>query len=120
SDHRGALVPVSELVTITETVGPAQISRDNTRRRITVGINVRGRDIESVVRDVQTALADFDLPPGYNITYGGDFENLQRAKDRLIIAVPVSLALIMLFLFLAFGKMRYALLIFVAVPLSAI
>lgn len=118
---QGQLVPVAELATIRESEGPAQISRDDTRRRITLGINVRGRDVESLVRDVQERLNErLDLPPGYYITYGGDFENLQQAKDRLTIAVPVALLLILVLLYFAFGSFRYAFLIFVAVPLSAI
>ena len=115
------LVPVSELARVTEAVGPAQISRDDTKRRVTLGINVRERDVESLVKEVQTVLTEnLVLPPGYYITYGGDFENLQQAKRRLVIAVPVALLLILVLLYFAFGSFRYALLIFVAVPLSAI
>lgn len=115
------LVPVSELANVKEAVGPAQISRDNTKRRVTLGINVRGRDIESLVQEVQTRLdQQLDLPPGYYITYGGDFENLQKAKQRLMIAVPIALLLILVLLYFAFGSFQYAVLIFMAVPLSAI
>ncbi len=120
-DAGGKLIPVSELATVQEAVGPAQISRDDTRRRVTLGINVRERDIESMVQDVQEVLdRALELPPGYYITYGGDFENLRQAKARLGIAVPVALLLILVLLYFAFGSFRYALLIFVAVPLSAI
>ena len=74
-----------------------QISRDNTFRRTYVGVNTRGRDVESVVNDIQEKLdAELDLPPGYYITYGGEFENLQRAKSRLMIVVPIALFLIFL------------------------
>ncbi|HEY9489999.1 MAG TPA: efflux RND transporter permease subunit, partial [Chryseosolibacter sp.] len=117
----GTMIPVSELAEVKESVGPAQISRDDTKRRVTLGINVRGRDIESLVQEVQSALSQqLELPPGYYITYGGDFENLQQAKQRLMIAVPIALVLILVLLYFAFDSFRYALLIFVAVPLSAI
>ncbi len=117
----GRLVPVRELANVKESVGPSQISHDNARRRIIVGINVRGRDVESVVNDVQEKLrSSLDLPPGYYITYGGDFENMKKAEQRLVIAVPVALSLILVLLYFAFGSLRHALLIFAAVPLSAI
>lgn len=117
----GNLVPVSELASVKEAIGPAQISRDDTRRRITLGINVRERDIESLVEEVQQNLEQqLDLPAGYFITYGGDFENFQRAKSRLQIAVPVALAMIFVLLYFAFSSFKYAFLIFLAVPLSAI
>lgn len=117
----GQLIPLAELATAEETAGPAQISRDDARRRITVGINVRGRDVENVVEDIQSRLNEkLMLPAGYYVRYGGDFENLQHAKQRLSIAVPVALVMILMLLYFAFGSIRYALLIFVAVPLSAI
>ena len=116
----GQLIPVIELAHVKETLGPAQISRDDTKRRVTLGINVRGRDIESLVMEAQKKLSRLELPPGYYITYGGDFENLQQAKQRLMIAVPIALLLIVVLLYFAFGSFRYAMLIFVAVPLSAI
>ncbi len=117
----GRLVPVSELTQMNESVGPSQISHDNARRRIVVGINVRGRDVEGVVSDVQERLREsLDLPPGYFITYGGDFENMKQAEQRLMIAVPVALLLILVLLYFAFKSLRHALLIFAAVPLSAI
>ncbi len=120
-DSYGQLVPIAELVSVTESVGPAQISRENARRRITLGINVRGRDIESLVNEVQIALGDkLDLPPGYHITYGGDFENLKKAKQRFMVTIPIVLMLIVILLYFAFGSFRYAFLIFAAVPLSAI
>lgn len=120
-NSRGQLIPVTELAQVKEAIGPAQISRDDTKRRVNLGINVRGRDVESLVNEIREKLtAQISLPPGYSITYGGDFENLQKAKERLIIAVPVALMLILVLLFFAFGSFKYALLIFVAVPLSAI
>ncbi|HEY8510585.1 MAG TPA: CusA/CzcA family heavy metal efflux RND transporter [Cyclobacteriaceae bacterium] len=117
----GQSVPVSELAYVKETVGPAQISRDNARRRITLGINVRNRDVESLVNEVRATLNEkLSLPPGYYFEYGGDFENLQQAKKRLQVAVPIALALIVVLLYFAFGSFKYALLIFLAVPLSSI
>lgn len=120
-DGQHRLIPVSAVATATESLGPAQVSRDDTRRRVTLGVNVRGRDVESVVQDLQARLeARLDLPPGYFITYGGDFENLQQAKKRLSVAVPVALLMIVVLLYFAFGSFKYAFLIFAAVPLSAI
>ncbi len=117
----GQLVPVTELAQVKEAVGPAQISRDNTKRRVTLGINVRERDVESLVNEIQSKLSEqLRLPPGYYITYGGDFENLQQAKQRLSIVVPLALVLILVLLYFTFGSFKYAFLIFVAVPLSAI
>jgi cobalt-zinc-cadmium resistance protein CzcA len=117
----GMPVPVSELAYVREAVGPAQISRDNARRRITLGINVRNRDVETLVNEVRATLdRELSLPPGYYFAYGGDFENLQQAKKRLQVAVPIALTLIVVLLYFAFGSFKYALLIFLAVPLSSI
>lgn len=118
---KGLPVPLSELATLNIVDGPSQISRENTKRRITVGVNVRNRDIASLVAEIESELTDkLDLPPGYTITYGGQFENLVNARNRLMIAVPVALALIFILLYFAFGSFKYAGLIFTAVPLSAI
>ncbi len=121
---RGAndrLVPLSEVAEVVENESPMLISRESARRFINIGVNVRNRDVASLVKDIQSRLtADLELPPGYEIRYGGQFENLQSARQRLFIAVPVALALIMLLLYLAFGSFRDALVIFVAVPLAAI
>ncbi len=117
----GQTIPLSEVATVSYAEGPMQISREKARRRINVGINVRNRDIASLVADVETALnAQLRMPPGYSIEYGGQFENLQQAKGRLYIAVPAALLLIFVLLYFAFGQLRYALLIFTAVPLAAI
>jgi len=117
----GSSVPLSELASLDYTEGPMQISRENARRRINIGINVRNRDVASLVADIEQRLnAELNLPPGYTIAYGGQFENLEKASRRLSIAVPVALALIFFLLFFTFGKVKYALLIFTAVPLSAI
>ncbi|MEC3964154.1 CusA/CzcA family heavy metal efflux RND transporter [Flagellimonas halotolerans] len=117
----GGKIPMSELAEITHQKGAAKISRDDTQRRIVVGINVRNRDLQSVVDDVQLLVDEnITLPPGYIITYGGQFENLQNAKARLLIAVPIALLLIFIMLYFAFGSVKEALLIFSAIPLSAV
>ncbi|MBG50189.1 MAG: CusA/CzcA family heavy metal efflux RND transporter [Pseudozobellia sp.] len=117
----GNKVPLSELADISYQKGAAKISRDNTRRRIVVGINVRDRDLQSVVDDVQTLIENnLELPTGYYITYGGQFENLQSAKSRLLIAVPIALVLIFILLYFAFKSVKEALLIYSAIPLAAV
>ena len=114
-------VPLGELAEITVKDGPAQISREAGKRRITVGLNVRGRDVQGVVEDIQAILnKQLPLPPGYYITYGGQFQNLVEAKQRLSIAVPVALLLIFVLLYFTFGSLKESLLIFTAIPLSAI
>ena len=114
-------IPLSELADITYTTGPAKISRDDTKRRVVVGINVRNRDLQSVVDDVQKIIdSKLKLPAGYSITYGGQFENLQSAKARLMIAVPIALVLIFVLLYFAFNSTKDALLIYSAIPLSAV
>lgn len=117
----GHTVPLSALVNVENVEGPSQISRDNTMRRVAIGVNVRESDIASVVGGIQQVFNEhIQLPPGYRVEYGGDFENLQNATARLLIAVPVALALILVLLFMAFGSIKYSLLIFSAIPLSAI
>ncbi|WP_288427080.1 CusA/CzcA family heavy metal efflux RND transporter [uncultured Spirosoma sp.] len=117
----GQQVPLAELATIRYENAPMQISRDNARRRITIGINVRGRDVESLVGEMKAVLdKDVPLPAGYSYTFGGQFENLVKAKGRLGIAVPLALVMIGLLLFLTFNSVSQALLIFTAIPLSAI
>lgn len=117
----GGQIPLAELADIRTEEGPLQISRDQARRRITVGLNVRGRDVASVVEEVRSKLEkQLPLPAGYHYTYGGQFENLVQAKERLAVAVPVALLLIMVLLYFSFRSLGLALLIFTAVPLSAI
>ena len=117
----GQQVPLAELATIRYENAPMQISRDNARRRITIGINVRGRDVESLVGDMKAILEkEVPLPAGYSYTYGGQFENLVKAKERLAVAVPLALVMIGLLLYFTFGSGIQALLIFSAIPLSAI
>lgn len=117
----GDKVPLSQVAKIEFRDAPAQVSRDDGKRRVYVGFNVRNRDVESVVKDVQKILDEkLKLPPGYYTTYGGQFQNLKEAKDRLSIAVPVALALILVLLFFTFRSVKQTLLIFSAVPFSAI
>ena len=117
----GSALPLSELATISYRKGPAKISRDDTKRRIVVGVNVRNRDLESVVKDVQNIInKQIKLPTGYSITYGGQFENLNSARARLMIAVPIALLLIFVLLYFAFGSVKDALMIYTAIPLSAV
>lgn len=117
----GGKVPLRELATISYQKGAAKISRDDTRRRLVVGINVRNRDLQSVVDDVQKLInQNIKLPVGYSITYGGQFENLQSAKNRLFIAVPIALVLIFILLYFAFNSVKEALMIYTAIPLAAV
>jgi cobalt-zinc-cadmium resistance protein CzcA len=117
----GNQLPLREFAEITYTKGPAKISRDNTKRRIVVGVNVRNRDLESVVEDVQQIISsEISLPVGYTVDYGGQFENLRTAKDRLIIAVPVALILIFVLLYFAFNSVKEALLIYSAIPMATV
>ncbi|WP_282180312.1 CusA/CzcA family heavy metal efflux RND transporter [Maribacter stanieri] len=117
----GGKVPLTELAEISYKKGAAKISRDDTKRRTVVGVNVRNRDLQSVVDDVQQLIKEkVKLPAGYTITYGGQFENLQSARDRLIIAVPIALVLIFALLYFAFKSVKEALIIYSAIPLAAV
>ncbi len=118
---KGGSVPLAELAEIIETEGPLQISRDNARRRIVVEFNIKGRDTGSVVTDGQKLLSSrLSLPPGYYATWGGTFENQERAMQRLLLIVPVTLALVYLLLFLTFQSLRYSSLIMLNLPLALI
>ncbi len=117
----GDQIPLNQLAEVEIKEGPNQIQREDARRRIIVGFNVRGRDVESIVNELQTKVeTQIKFPAGYYVTYGGAFENLNAAKQRLSIAVPVSLALIFLMLYFAFNSVKHSLLIYSAIPLSAI
>lgn len=117
----GSQIPLKEVANISYQPGPMQISRDNTNRRTYVGINVRGRDIKSLVEEIQQKLdAQLDLPPGYYIRYGGAFENLERASKRLQIVVPIALGLIFLLIFFALKSFKQSMMIYMAIPLAAI
>ena len=117
----GVAVPLDQVAEIGIQEGPNQVQREDAKRRITVAFNVRDRDVQSVVQEVQSkAEKTIALPAGYYVKYGGQFENLVEAKDRLMIAVPIALLLILLILYFSFGSLRYGLLIYTAIPLSAI
>jgi cobalt-zinc-cadmium resistance protein CzcA len=117
----GLQIPLSQVAEIKMELGPAQISREDGKRRIVVGFNIKGRDVASVVADIQKVLIEkVRLPEGYYYTYGGTFENLKAASKRLMIALPVALALIFMLLYLTFGSAKQALLIYTAIPMSAI
>jgi cobalt-zinc-cadmium resistance protein CzcA len=116
----GAQIPLSQVANISYKLGPAQISREEGKRRIVIGFNVKNRDVESVVKDLKVKLDQVKLPSGYYFTYGGQFENLQAASKRLMIAVPVSLLLIFMLLYFTFHSIKQAALIFTAIPMSAI
>ena len=117
----GQQVPIRTLAQIVPKEGPMLISREQARRFINVGVNVRNRDVASLVEAIQVKLNEhLVLPSGYEIQYGGQFENLQNARNRLLVAVPVALGLILLLLYLAFSSVKDVLIIFMAVPLSAI
>ena len=117
----GALVPLDQLATIEEIVGPLQITRENAQRFITVQCNVVGRDIGTFVEDAQKIVDEkIELPPGYFVTWGGQFELAQQANKRLAIVVPITLLLICLMLYSSFGILRNALLILLNIPLALV
>src|SRR5512147_1966240 len=117
----GAMIPMSDLATIEMREGPARISREQVKRRIYIGFNVVGRDIGSVVDEGRKKLAaQIRLPEGYTITWGGAFENMERANARLLIVVPITLGLVFFLLFLAFRSLRYAMLIILNLPFALI
>jgi len=118
---QGTNIPLNQLAIVEIKNGPNQIQREDAKRRIVVGFNVRGRDVQSIVNELQMKINDrVNLPAGYYVTYGGAFENLNAAKKRLMIAVPVSLLLIFILLFFAFNSVKHGLIIYTAIPLSAI
>lgn len=117
----GNQIPLSQVASVSFKSGPAQISRESGKRRIYVSFNVSGRDVASVVKEAQQKLdAKVKLPAGYYYTYGGTFENLQKASARLMIVVPLALALIFFMLYFTFNSVKNASLIFTAIPMSAI
>jgi cobalt-zinc-cadmium resistance protein CzcA len=117
----GGQIPFEQVADISIRSGPAQVSRESTRRRIVVGFNVRGRDIESVIREVRDKIdKSIKLPTGYFVSFGGQFKNLEAARERLSIAVPVALLLVFVMLFFTFNSVKQTLLIFTAVPMAAI
>lgn len=121
TNNAGQQIPLMQVAEITLETGPNQIQRDDAKRRIIVGFNTSGRDVESIVNELQQKVeSNLKLAPGYYVTYGGTFENLQKARVRLAIAVPASLVLIFILLYFAFGSVKHGLLIYTAIPLSAI
>lgn len=120
ADPQGRLIPLSQVANIVVEEGPAQISRENVQRRISVETNVRGRDIGSFVAEAQRAVNEkVKLPPGYLIEWGGQFKNLQEATRRLVIVVPLAMFLIFVVLYTMFNSARLAMLIFINVPMAA-
>jgi cobalt-zinc-cadmium resistance protein CzcA len=117
----GALIPLGELAKVELREGPALISREGLQRRIYVGFNTYGRDIESIVREAQEKIRkDVSLPTGYHLVWGGSFENMERAMSRLKIIVPITIGLIFLLLFSSFNSVRYAGLIILNLPFALI
>jgi heavy metal efflux system protein len=118
---QGSQIPLSQLAEVEIEEGPNQIQREDAKRRIIIGFNVRGRDVQTIVNELQKKVeTQIKFPAGYYVTYGGAFENLNAAKKRLSIAVPVSLLLIFVMLYFAFSSVKHGLLIYSAIPLSAI
>lgn len=118
--RNGQLIPLGQVAHVIEEEGPAQISRDNVRRRLVVGANVRGRDLASFVEEAKRRVADeVPVPDGYFATWGGQFEQLDRASQRLMIVVPLALLSIFVLLYVNFGDVRPALLVLANVPIAA-
>lgn len=116
----GEQIPLKQLANVEFKIGPNQIQREDAKRRIIVGFNVRGRDIKSVVKEIQSKIDAINFPAGYYARYGGQFENLEKAQTRLAVAVPVALLLIFFLLFFTFNSLKQAMLIFTAIPMAAI
>ncbi|MCG8763160.1 CusA/CzcA family heavy metal efflux RND transporter [Tenacibaculum finnmarkense] len=117
----GAQIPLESVANVSFKTGPNQIQRDDAKRRITVGFNVRGRDVASIVAELQQKVSEkIPFDTGYYITYGGTFKNLEEARTRLGIAVPVALLLIFLLLYFTFKSIKQSFLIYTAIPMSAI
>ena len=117
----GAKIPLSQLASVSLVESPLQISREDAHRRIVVELNVRGRDIGSFVKEAQTLMdKELQLPAGYYLTWGGQFENLERATHKLLLVVPIAMLLIFVMLFTTFGSTRQALLIYTGIPFAAV
>lgn len=117
--HDGASVPLSQLTTTTSDEGPAEVSRENGQRRVTVEANVRGRDLGSFVAEAQEHVGrDVPLPPGYRLDWGGTFENLESGRQRLMVVVPLTFLVIFLLLFVTFNSLRQAGLVFTGIPFA--
>lgn len=121
SGRGGPLIPLAQIASIEIVDSPVSINRESVRRRTIVEANVRGRDISSFVAEAESRIAEkVELPPGYLIRWGGQFENLEAASERLALAVPLALGLIFVLLYLAFGRLGPALLIYLNVPFAAV
>ncbi|MGN6647131.1 MAG: CusA/CzcA family heavy metal efflux RND transporter [Cytophaga sp.] len=119
--YEGLQIPLRQVADVDFKNGPNQIQREDTKRRITVAFNTRGRDVESIVGEIQKKInAKVQFDAGYHVTYGGQFKNLLEAKERLSVAIPVALALIFILLYFTFSSVKQSILIFTAIPLSAI
>ncbi len=116
----GSLVPLGDLARVELREGPALISREQLQRRIYIGFNTYGRDIESIVTEAQSKIAKLKLPPSYQIVWGGSFDNMRRAMSRLKIIVPITIGIIFLFLYVTFNSFRYATMIMLNLPLALI
>ncbi len=116
----GEKIPLSQLARIHSVTGPAEVSRENGRRRISVEVNVRGRDIGSFVAEAQQRVRQqLQVPPGYQVSWSGMYEHLESGRNRLLVVVPVTFALVFLLLFIAFGSLRQAALVFTGIPFAA-
>ncbi len=117
----GTQVPLTSVASVEFKKSPNQIQRDDAKRRLTIGFNVRGRDVASIVSELKKEIEEqLKFEPGYYVTYGGTFENLEKAKNRLMVAVPMALLLIFLLLYITFNSIKQGLLIFTSIPMSAI
>jgi len=116
----GSLVPLGDLARVELREGPALISREQLQRRIYIGFNTYGRDIESIVTEAQSKIAKLKLPPSYQIIWGGSFENMRRAMSRLKIIIPITIGILFLLLYVSFNSLRYATLIMLNLPLALI
>ena len=116
----GSLIPLGDLARVELREGPALISREQLQRRIYIGFNTYGRDIESIVTEAQGKIAKLKLPPSYQVVWGGSFDNMRRAMSRLKIIVPITIGIIFLFLYVTFNSFRYATMIMLNLPLALI
>ncbi|MDX9978560.1 MAG: efflux RND transporter permease subunit, partial [Lentisphaeria bacterium] len=117
----GGMIPLAQVAEVRQVIGPIQVNREKNQRRWIVQGNVRGRDLGGVVADIQERVAEnVELPPGYTIEYGGQFENQQRAMARLAVIVPTVIAGVFLLLWMSFGSLRHAMIIVVNVPLALV
>ena len=117
----GSKIPLSQIADIVYEPAPAQVSHENGARRIYVGFNIKGRDVQSTVEDIQKILDEkLKLPEGYYYNYGGEFENLQSATQRLMVVIPIALVIILLLLYATVKNVRESLFVFSAIPLAAI